>query len=180
VDNYGRLLIFEELVTEDMGLHQMLAERLKPKLMSGEYMGKRCFVVADPAGNQKSQLSEENAFDVLKSQGFMAYPAATNDIAPRLLAVEKILRQQIAGEPALQISRLGCPTLIRGLASQYRYRRKRDGNLEDVPEKNHPYSDVVDCLEYLALAVSADLSSRVIARFRPKPQVKRFTAAAWT
>lgn len=180
VDVYGRLLIFEEVVTEDIGLHQMVAERLKPKLLSGEYAGKRSFIVADPAGTQKSQHTEDTAFDVLKSHGFMAYPAATNDIAPRLLAVEKLLRQNLMGQPALQISRLGCPTLVRALGAQYRYRRKRDGNLEDIPEKNHPYSDVVDCLQYLALAVSADLSSKVIARYRPKPAAQRFTAAAWT
>jgi hypothetical protein len=180
VDNYGRLLVFEEVVTEDIGLHQMLAERLKPKLMSGEYAGRRSYVVADPAGMQKSQLTEENAFDVLKSHGFLAYPAATNDIGPRLLAVEKMLRQHIAGEAAIQISRIGCPVLVRAMASQYRYRRRRDGNLDDVPEKNHPASDVADCLQYLCLSVSADLSSRVIARWRPKQVERKFTAAAWT
>ena len=180
VDTFGRLLVFEEVVTEDMGLHQMLQERLKPKLMTEPYVGKRVFVVADPAGKQKSQLSEENAFDVLRANGLLAYPAATNDIPPRLLAVEKMLRQTIMGEPAIQISRLGCPNLVRALGSQYRYRRKRDGQLEDVPEKNHPASDCADCLGYLCLSVSADLSARVIARMQPRPTRPQFTAAAWT
>jgi hypothetical protein len=49
-----------------------------------------------------------------------------------------------------------------------------------VPEKNHPASDVADCLQYLCLSVSADLSSRVIARWRPKQVERKFTAAAWT
>ena len=180
VDSYGRLLVFEELVTEDLGLHAMVEERLKPKLLADPYVGKRVFVVADPAGRERSQLSEENAFDVLKQAGLPAYPAPTNDIPPRLLAVEKMLRQTIAGEGGIQISRIGCPILIRAMASQYRYRRRRDGQLDDVPEKNHPASDVADCLQYACLSVSADLSSRVLAKYRPRPVVKRFTAAAWT
>jgi len=180
VDSYGRLLVFEEIVTEDIGLHAMVAERLKPKLLSEPYLGKRVFIVADPAGRERSQLSEENAFDVLKQAGFLAWPAPTNDIPPRLLAVEKILRQTIAGESALQISRIGCPTLVRAMASQYRYRKRRDGSLDDVPEKNHPASDVADCLQYACLSVSADLSSKVLARYRPRPVERKFTAAAWT
>ena len=180
VDAMGRLLIFEEVTSEDMGLHQMLAEKLKPRLTMEPYFGKRVYVVADPSGMHKSQLSEENAYDVLKSNGFLAYPAATNDIAPRLLAVEKLFRQNVAGEPAVQISRTGCPTLIRALASQYRYRRKRDGQLEDVPEKLHPWSDVADAMQYACLSVNADLSSRVLQRFRTVPATRKFSAAAWT
>ncbi len=181
VDIYGRLLVFQEVVTEDVGLHAMVAERLKPVLLAEPFVGKRMFVVADPAGMQKSQLSEENAFDVLKQAGFTAYPAPTNDIAPRLLAVEKMLRQTIMGESAIQISRLGCPALVRAMASQYRYKKRRDGSLDDVPEKgNHPYSDLADCLQYLCLSVSADLSSKVLLRYRPRQVERKFSAAAWT
>jgi hypothetical protein len=180
VDTFGRYLVFQEITSDDMGLHQLLAEKVKPVLLAEPYVGKRAYVVADPAGNQKSQLTEENAFDVLKQHGFVAYPAPTNDIEPRLLAVEKMLRQQIMGEPALQISRSGCPTLIRAMASQYRYRKRKDGQLEDKPEKLHPYSDVADSLQYGCLSVSADLSSRMLRRITTSPSPRRFTAAAWT
>ena len=180
VDVFGRYLIFEELTTEDMGLHQFVTERLKPKLMADPYMGKRYYVVADPSGAFKSQLSEENAFEVLKQHGFVAYPAPTNDVEPRLLAVEKLLRQTIMGEPAIQISRIGCPILIKALASQYRYRKKKDGQLEDRPEKLHPWSDVADALQYGCLSISADLASRMLRRVTARPAQQRFTAAAWT
>jgi hypothetical protein len=179
VDVFGRYLIFEELVTEDMGLHQFCVEKLKPRLMAEPYVGKRHYVVADPAGNQRSQLSEENAFEVLKQHGFVAYPAPTNDIQPRLLAVEKLLRQNIMGEPAIQISREGCPTLIRALAANYRYRKKTNGQLEDKPEKNEA-SHVADALQYGCLSVSADLASRMLRRIQPRTQTPRFTSAAWT
>lgn len=180
VDVFGRVIIYQELTSEGMGLRQFIAEHLKPALMVEPYIGKRVYVIADPAGREKSQLAEENAFDVLKTAGLLAYPAATNDIDRRLLAFEKLLTQFPGGEPGLQISRTGCPTLIRALASQYRYRRKRDGHLEDKPEKLHPWSDVCDAGQYLALGVNADVVSRIIARQTVRPAAPKFTAAAWT
>ena len=130
--------------------------------------------------SQKSQLAEESAFDVLKAAGLSAYPATTNDIGRRLLAFEKLLHDFPGGEPGLQISRMGCPTLVRALSGQYRYRRKTNGQLDDRPEKLHPWSDVADAGQYLALAVNADLVGRAIARTTRRPAPAPFTAQAWT
>lgn len=181
IDNYGRAIIYKEVVTEDTGLIQMLQEHLKPVLLAPPFDGRRVFIVADPAGIQKSQITEETPFDALKAEGFLAYPASTNSIEPRLLAVEKMLRQHIAGEPALQISREGCPTLIRALGNMYRYRKKRDGQLEDTPEKLHPWSDVSDALQYFCLGASQNLTGRVMSRDRPLASNRpRVSAMGWT
>ena len=181
VDTMGRLIVFEEVVTQDQGLYQMVEEALKPKLLADPYAGKRAFVVADPAGSQRSQLSEQNAFDVLRELGLLAYPAPSNAIGPRLTAVERMLRSTIMGEPALQISRQGCPQLVRALANTYRYRRRRDGQFDDVPEKLHPASDLADCLQYGCMAVAANLTGRVISRDRPRAANKNpVSAAGWT
>jgi hypothetical protein len=182
-DNFGRAIIMKEVVTEGMGLIQMIEEHLKPVLLAPPFAGKRVFVVADPAGAQRSQLSEETAFMVLKDQGFLAYPASTNSIDLRLLAVEKLLRQQILGEPALQISRTGCPILITSLGNKYRYRRRRDGNLDDIPEKLHPWSDISDALQYFCLGTQSNLTGRVLNRDRPRIMNNNQTlvsAAGWT
>jgi hypothetical protein len=180
-DTMGRLLVFEELVTEDMGLHQMVVEVLKPRLLAEPYAGRRSFAVADPAGMAKSQITEETAFDVLKEHGILAYPAQTNAIGQRLMAVERMLRSTILGEPAVQISREGCPKLVRALADRYRYRRKRDGVVEDTPEKLHPWSDLADCLQYACMGVAANLTGRVILRDRPRTVSRGVVnAAGWT
>jgi len=171
-DAYGRAIVMKEVVTESMGLIQMIEEYLKPILTDYPYANKRIFIVGDPAGAQKSQLTEETNFDVLKEAGFMAYPASTNSIEPRLLAVDRLFRQTVAGEPAIQISREGCPTLITALGNKYRYRRKRDGQMEDFPEKLHPWSDIVDALQYFCLGTSMNLTGRVLMRDR------RYTAQA--
>jgi hypothetical protein len=179
-DNYGRLLIYKEVLSEDMGLVQMVGEKLKPILQTEPFVGKRFYVIADPAGREKGQVTEESPFDALKSMGFLVYPAPTNNVAPRLIAVERALKSTLGGEPGVQISREGCPGLIRALGNTYRYRKKRDGTLEDLPEKNHPASDLADCLQYACLGNSADIAGRVIARYTPRAQAKKFTAAAWT
>lgn len=179
-DSFGRLIIFKEVVTEDMGLIKMVEECLKPILFTDPFAGKRFFVVADPAGRERSQITEETPFDALRDMGFLAYPASTNNIQPRLLAVERALRSQIAGEPAVQISREGCPTLITSLGNKYRYRRRKDGQLEDTPEKSHPWSDVADCLQYMVLGLNMNLPARVLARDKPRPQSVAIPTAAWT
>lgn len=181
VDTMGRLLVFEEICGEDVGLDQFLTEYLKPKLMGEPYAGKRAFIMADPAGNQRSQHSENNAFDILREAGILAYPASTNAILPRIAAVEKLLRSSVMGEPALQISRTGCPTLIRALGNKYRYRRRKDGQFDDIPEKLHPHSDCVDALMYQCLGVSANITGRVIMRDRPRNLNRTpVSAGGWT
>jgi hypothetical protein len=181
-DNFGRLLVFKEISTEDMGLSQMIEERLKPVLYADPYAGKRSFIVGDPAGGIKSQLTEDTLFDALRrDHGFLAYPASTNNIEPRLRSVEKRFRQTIMGEPAIQISRAGCPLLIKALGNKYRYRKKRDGQLEDRPEKLHPWSDLCDSLQYLSLGADANLSGRVMLRDRPRTRTAgTMPSAAWT
>ena len=183
-DGYGRAIIMKEVVTEGMGLIQMLEEHLKPILANFPYANKRIFIVGDPAGVQRSQLSEETNFDVLKEAGFAAYPASTNAIEPRLLSVDRLFRQTIAGEPGIQISREGCPTLITALGNKYRYRRKRDGQMEDIPEKLHPWSDIADALQYFCLGTSMNLTGRVLMRDRRyagRPMVREsVSAAGWT
>jgi hypothetical protein len=182
-DSYGRALIMREIVTESMSLIQMLEEHLKPVLLAPPFAGRRVFVVGDPAGMAKSQTREETPFDILREQGFMAYPASTNAIEPRLLSVDRLFRMTIMGEPALQISRLGCPHLIQALGNKYRYRRKRDGQMEDLPEKLHPWSDIADALQYFALGTQMNITGRVIMRerrYQPRGQVEQVTAAGWT
>ena len=180
-DNHGRLLIFKEIVTEGMGLIQMVQEHLKPVLFTEPFAGRRVFIVADPAGIQKSQITEDSPFDILKQEGFLAYPASTNAIEARLIAVERLLRSTIAGQPALQINREGCPLLIQALGNKYRYRKRKDGQLEDVPEKLHPWSDLADTLQYLCLGTQANLTGRVMLRDRPRVITRNLIpAAAWT
>ena len=136
---------------------------------------------ADPAGGEKGQVYDDSPFDALRAHGYLTYPASTNNVEPRLLAVEKALRTSIMGGPMVNIRRAGCPTLVRAMGSMYRYKKKRDGSLEDRPDKAHPWSDVADCLQYACLGANMNLTGRILHReMRRSIQPRRISAAGWT
>ncbi len=177
IDPMGRMLIQAEVTSDDMGLRQFLREKLRPMLASDLFYGMRAIVIADPAGRIRSQYGEETAFDVLKAEGLFALPASTNDIEPRLRAVEKPLLERRGEGAALLIDPNRCPLLIQALSGKYRYKRRSNGAVDETPEKSHPWSDLADALQYACLGHAMDAPSlaqryearRSMAPARPVP-----------
>lgn len=186
----GQLLILEELVAENTGLELHVDTALRPLLNREEdYLGKKIIIVGDPSGISKNSITELNCFQYLESVGFVAYPAPTNDIPPRLAAVEMLLGSAPGGRPRILIDGTRCPRLVQALHSKYLFAKRKDGETRSLPEKKHPWSDLADCLQYIALCMSGgyqqsireDMTRRqmreggmMVAR-RP-----RFSAKAWT
>jgi hypothetical protein len=182
-DHKGRLLVLEEIASEDMGLELHITRFLKPALGHERYMGKPVYVIGDPAGNQRSTTYEETSFDCLKREGLMAYPAPTNSIDKRLRAVESLLLQQRDGGAALLIDEERCPTLMLAMNGRYRYTKRTNGQLSPLPEKSHPWSDLADALQYACLVVHGGMSGYVANRMQRKRapvQVSRISPRAWT
>lgn len=179
VDNRGRLLIFNEATSVDMGIEQFATSTLRP-LMFNNFTGLASFMVADPTGKDKGQVSEESPFDALRRLGFKVYGAPTNDLEPRLRAVEQLFLRQVDGGPMLLIDGANCPQLVQALKFHYRYKRKQNMELEDKPEKTHPWSDLVDCLQYLALSTNANYTGKMMADSRPRVRRPQPNAAGWT
>lgn len=179
VDNRGRLLIFNEATSVDMGIEQFATTTLRP-LMFNNFTGLSSFMVADPTGKDKNQVSEESPFDALRRLGFRVYGAPTNDLEPRLRAVEQLLLRQVDGGPMLLIDGANCPQLVQALKFHYRYKRKQNMELEDKPEKTHPWSDLADCLQYMALSTNANYTGKVIMESRPRPRRPAPSAVGWT
>jgi hypothetical protein len=185
LDPRGRLLVLEELISEDMGLELHINVALRPAIMSQRYAGMTSFMIGDPAGRQRSSSYEENSYDLVKREGFMAYPAPTNEIDARLRAVDALLLAQRDGGPSLLIDGTRCPTLVRAMGGMYRFAKKRDGDLQPKPEKKHPWSDVTDALQYVALSVHGGLTNyigRRMSRERDAMNTPRvpITPRAWT
>jgi len=180
VDNYGRLNIFKEVTAVDVGVEQFAARYLTPELLTQRFLGLSHHLIGDPAGRSKGQMGEESIFDILFREGFSAVPAPTNDIDPRLRAVERLFLRQIDGGPAIRIDPDGCPMLVRALGHEYKYRRKKTGDIEELPSKTHPWSDLADALQYLCLGMDSAALGRVM-RGRPKWDVQAPpSAAGWT
>jgi hypothetical protein len=175
VDVTGRLLVMQELISNGMGIEQFVNTLLRPTLVQ-RYMGMTAFIVGDPAGRQKSQVGEESPFDCLRRLGFKVYAAPTNDLDPRLRAAEQLMLQR----DALLIDPAGCPLLIRALKSYYRYKRsKQTKELDERPEKNHPWSDLGDCFQYAALGARGNYSAQLIRDSTPRPR-RQISTASWT
>lgn len=181
VDNRGRLLIFHEATSVDMGVEQFATSTLRP-IMVNHFVGLGSFMVADPTGKDKGQITEESPFDCLKRLGFKVYGAPTNDLEPRLRAVEQLFLRQVDAGPMILISGTHCPQLVQALKFNYRYKRKKTGamDLDDTPDKTHPWSDLADCLQYLALSTNANYTGKVIQESRPRVRRPSPSVAGWT
>ena len=183
IDHMGRLLVHEEVPGTNIGLEKHLDQNLIPILMR-RYMGYKIMVVGDPAGIAKSNISEESCFDVLARKGLPQMQAPTNDIEPRLRAVEAMLGRQVMRKGALLISKRGAPFLIRAMAGGYRFTKTKAGALRVVPDKNDKegFSHVADCLQYACLIAHGNLAIEIARRLRPRTTNKRpkISAGGWT
>lgn len=181
MDARGRLLCLEEVIAEDIGLQGHIEKSLRPVLMKPEYLGLPIIIIGDPSGVSKSSIYEETTFEVLKRMGFACLPAPTNELDPRLRAVESWLLKQSDGKGALLLDRERCPTIIRGLAGGYRYAKTRNGTRKPLPDKNR-YSHPIDALQYACLVAHGQMNAvigRVLGARRQSTRA-RVSAAGWT
>lgn len=180
-DYTGRILVFDEITSDDMNLPSFIEIRLLPHLREN-YPNYRFFVVADPAGVARSGYSEDTAFSILKEYGLTAIPAPSNDIHPRISAVEKALIRNTQHGRGLLVDRNNCPLITRGFLRDYRYKKRRDGTLTPTPDKQDPTSHPHDALQYAVMGhQSSFVGRRIMQKVAPKPRRKAaFSAKAWT
>ena len=177
IDSRGRLLVFGSVFAENMGIEKFLSQVVRPFL--AEILdGGKFFISLDPAARQRSQIGEESVLDAVKRLGFAAILAPTNDITPRLRAVERYLGMQVDGGGGLLIDKRHNESLILALMRDYRYPRDKKGVLAEKPEKGHPESDLADGLQYLALSAASNVLARALAA--PIAAAPAPPAEAWT
>ena len=164
----GRIIVFDELVTFDMGACSF-GKLLKEKL-DREYPTNEFEIYGDPAGDQRSQTNEEETpYLMLAQQGIYAFPTHTNDFSIRREAVaDYLMRLDFTGKPAFQLTP-GCPTLRKAMSGGYRYKRMQvsgDEKFQDRPDKGK-FSHVGDSCQYMVLGSVGD--SRVVGGYGDKP-----------
>jgi hypothetical protein len=177
IDSRGRLLVLGSIFAENMGMEKFLNTEARP-FLTEVLPGGKFFVSLDPAARQRSQIGEESVVEAVRRLGFSAILAPTNDITPRLRAVERYLGMQIEGGGGLLIDKRYNHALLLALMRDYRYPRDKKGVLAEKPEKGHPESDLADGLQYLALSASSNVLARAMAAkiaIAPPPPT-----AAWT
>ena len=149
----GQLRIIDELISKNMGIREFARDIVKPHL-ANFYHGMRIISIGDPAGESRTQISDEQScLQELANAGLPTEMARTNAFLPRREAVAGFLLRLVGGKPALQLARK-CRTVQSGFKGKYQYRRIRTtaGNAYSVePLKNHPYSDCADATQYIAM-----------------------------
>ena len=178
----GQLRVLAEAYGNDVAFQAFVENDVIP-ILSRQFQGGRFSVVIDPSALMRSSLSKtrDNAIDILKRLNIQAFPAPTNAIEPRIEAVEKFLMSNVGGQAKFVVD-ASCEVLIDALARSYRYRKKKDGQLEEKPEKVHPVCEAADCAQYLCLAASSPKLLRSLNQaFMPRRQAKpaRLDLAGW-
>lgn len=150
----GRIVILDELVTEDTGIVRFAD--LLTRYMAQHYPG---FDVVgawgDPAGTARGGHDERTVFDILNERTPWRWrPAPTNEVTLRIESVSHALGRMVDGRPGFLLSPT-CATLRKGFCGGYHFKQVRSGNgatFHEVPAKNafsHPH----DALQYLVLGM---------------------------
>ncbi len=148
-DSTGRVVVFDEIVTEDCSISEFLEEKLWPRITKKytAWLRNYCIYV-DPAARQRSSLDAVSPLQFMRNRRLNVKIARTNDPLRRIDAVAAYLRT-----PEKFSLHDGCPVIRRGFISGYMY--KKIANSEDryreSPDKNE-FSHVHDALQYAVLA----------------------------
>lgn len=171
-DPRGRVLTLGEVTAENMGIETFIRTKLNPYI-ANRFQGCTFVCAPDPAGFAKQQLNEMSLVDVLKQAGFRCVKPPTNDPERRIQAVERLLLQQQGGK-AMYLIDPSCEMLIKGFRYGYRYKIKKNGDMEDRPEKNQ-FSHIHDANQYADAVI--DMNVRGTALQSGKREVKKVSYA---
>lgn len=161
-----RLRIFKEYVAVNMGAERFIALVIKELALL--YPGWRdlkkdiaCFI--DPAGTFRKDTDEGTCAKILDARGFGKVISGAIGFQERRASVEYFLTTMDQGLPAMEVSAMGCPMLVKGFQGGYSFKEGQDelesAKLEALKnEYSHPH----DALQYL--------TSRVL-RIRPSSKV---------
>ena len=142
----GRVVIYDEIATVNMGIKRFIETQLRP-LLHERFSGYPVVIVTDPAGKVRSQTDERSAIDIIKFAGYRVIPAKTNNITPRIDAVDKFLMLQVDGEAGFLIDPR-CVRLKAAMIGGYKFHEKKP---DQIVKNKH--SHIAEALQYLMLHI---------------------------
>lgn len=182
IDPRGRCAVLGSISKDNMGIEKFLKEHLTPLLAGHRYAGIPAYCIIDPSGVRKTEIGEESVIQAITRCGYSAVPCRTNSIAPRLRSVERWLSMLIDGKGGMIIDKAHNELLVEAMQSRYRFKKKKDGELDIKPEKLHPWSDLADALQYACLGSSKQVMAKAL-RMSPgerSPENREPSVAGWT
>jgi len=174
----GKMRILAECFTkpeDSMGMERFLDTRLLPLLRS-RFAGCSVLVIIDPAAKQRGQANEETVYEIVKKKRLRVLAAPTNKPDLRVGSAEILFGKQVQGKAYLTIDK-SCTGLIGALKHGYKYAAKKDGEIDEKPKKDHPWSDIADAFTYLTVYLTGE--DRLLGLGKRR-EVKKRSAAGWT
>ncbi len=113
---------------------------------------------ADPSADKRDEKDSDADTWIATLNRVMGFtgldrfrPAPTNDPVKRRGAVRSALTRTVdSAKPGLLVSARAKGTR-KGFNSMYRFKKRTNGDKSDEPEKNHPFSDLHDAVQYFCL-----------------------------
>lgn len=152
---FGQMRVVHEFIITDTGTRTLVRDIVRPFILAN-YAGAKLVLTGDPAGVRKGDTDDRNTFmEIMDAFGMEATPARSNALAPRLNAVDSLLKKFLGKHGfGLSVSP-DCPMIIKGFRGEYRMRRLQiigKDRYTDKPEKNLA-SHGHDALQYACMAV---------------------------
>jgi len=164
VDSLGRLVVFDELISDDVGSAEFGGYVLSK--MKSEYAGFKHMIWLDPAAGSRGQVTDHTQLKVWQNLGLNCKLCPTNKPDIVIEATKKMMNTLIQGVPALVISSR-CKTLRKALNGGYQYKRVNISGerYADKPDKNK-FSHVADALAYLINGMGAGRELMTSSKFK--------------
>lgn len=156
----GQMLCLKEFTTDFSSARTLKENHVLPWVLKN-LEGHDILIICDPSMCKSNENIEVSAAEIWKHKRWDVELAKSNRLTPRTEAQKAFLNKMV-GEPAqpgFLLSQTGCPVLREAMISKYHcieVKGKNDGTTKDIPEKNHPYSDIADCGQYGALEFMGD------------------------
>jgi len=164
VDAMGRLVIFDEIVSEDVGAMEF--GKYVKQMMQADYGAYRHMIWLDIAAGSRGQVTDHTQLKVWNNLGLNCKLVKTNKPDIVVEALKAKFNTLIAGSPAIMISSK-CKTLRKGLNGGYQYRRVNvsGDKYAEKPDKGK-YSHVCNALEYLVNGMGAGRELMSSSKFK--------------
>lgn len=176
IDEHGRVRVLFERVLDPSDTFEQLHVAIQD---SKERFPDAAFEdICDPAGTWSKDGMPSGVVQILRDEGI--FPSCDRVLhlpmkertKQGVEVIQKALQTAPGGEEALQIYCTddgdGCPTLRKAFLGGYAYKRDHAGNMTQRIAEVHPYSEVIDCLQYLYLETDSGATSNLPDEaFRP-------------
>jgi hypothetical protein len=159
VKGSGRIAAIDELYLGHGVGAARFAEGLLRKLEANYANAGTVRIWCDPAAEyggdrEGGQLAALDTIAIILGLPVLIPASGSNELGMRLDAVKTELRGYHEPNSELIICPEKCPYLLEGFDGKYRFKRRKETastEFEEEPEKTHPWSDIMDGLQYLIL-----------------------------